>query len=162
MKCYRLLNLLKENNANPLPYIILHSVNCVVTTAMSNPGGGDSGSLLLDSDRKALGLFFGHTPRLIFLIIWKSLNRSFHQCWFSDLTELALKELKEIDIYHSISLTSLNSINCYKYTTSINLHSNSYLIWFLNFTTLFWTVHFSNHDIKAPHGNFWDMYLMLF
>jgi hypothetical protein len=66
MKCYRLLNLLKENNANPLAYIILHRVNCIVTTAMSNPGGGDSGSLLLDSNQKALGFFFGHTPTVDF------------------------------------------------------------------------------------------------
>jgi hypothetical protein len=66
MKCYRLLNLPKENNANPLPYIILRSVKCIATTAMSNPGGGDSRSLLLDSDRKALGLFFSHTPTVDF------------------------------------------------------------------------------------------------
>jgi hypothetical protein len=50
---------------NPLPHIILGSVNCIATTVMSNPGGGDSGSLLLDSDRKAL-LFFGHTPTVDF------------------------------------------------------------------------------------------------
>jgi hypothetical protein len=66
MKCYRLLNLLKENNANPLAYIILHRVNCIVTTAMSNPGGGDSGLLLLDSNQKVLGLFLVTPPTVDF------------------------------------------------------------------------------------------------